>query len=450
METVGELKQTLKLWHVVMIGIGYMTPMVIFDTFGIVSEMTSGHVPTAYVLALIGMLFTAISYGHMVRVYPSAGSAYTYAKNTIHPHLGFLVGWSALLDYLFMPMVNALLISMYVTSIFPDIPSWVLIIGVVLLSTLINAWGVNIMANFNSFLVTFQFLVLAIFIVLIVRGLLMGEGTAHIVSAQPFVSEDMALGTLIAGATILCFSFLGFDAVTTLSEETPDPKKNIPRGILLVALIGGGLFIFVSYFIQSYFPDVTRFQDVEAAGSEIALYVGGTLFQSIFVATVFMANFASGLTSHASVSRLLYVMGRDKLLPVRLFGYVHPKRGTPVYNVIFVGLVSLTALFLDLVTAVSLLNFGALIAFTFVNLSVIAHYVVREQQYKTVSGFLKYFLSPLAGAITVGILWLNLESSSFMLGACWAVIGIAYLIYRIYRLRKTPLVELDESTGSIS
>lgn len=444
MEREGELKRTLKLWHVVMIGIGYMTPMVVFDTFGIVSEMTAGHVPTAYVLALLGMLFTASSYGSMVKVYPTAGSAYTYARHAIHPHVGFLVGWSALLDYLFMPMVNALLISMYVTSIFPEIPSSVLIIGTVLLSTLINAWGVNLMANFNTALVTFQFLVLAIFIALIVRGLLLGEGTGAVLSAQPFFSAKMQLSTLVAGATILCFSFLGFDAVTTLSEETPDPTRNIPRGILLVALIGGGLFITVSYFIQSFFPDVSRFQDVEAAGSEIALYVGGTLFQSLFVATVFMANFASGITSHASVSRLLYVMGRDRLIPAKLFGYVHPTRNTPVYNIIFVGAISLTALFLDLVTAVSLLNFGALIAFTFVNLSVIAHFVIRHKDYKSVKSLIYHLLVPLAGAITVGILWLNLESTSLTLGLCWAALGVAYLVYRVVQLRKTAAIEAEE------
>ena len=99
-ETVT-LKRSLKLWQIVLMGIGYMTPMVVFDTFGIASDMTNGHVPTSYIIALVGMLLTAVSYKKMIQVFPNAGSAYTYTQKTINPHLGFLVGWSALMDYLF-------------------------------------------------------------------------------------------------------------------------------------------------------------------------------------------------------------------------------------------------------------------------------------------------------------------------------------------------------------
>lgn len=429
MENGRVLNRSLKLWHVVVLGLAYMTPMVVFDTFGIVSEETSGHVPSAYVLALAAMLFTAASYGKMVRVYPTAGSAYTYTQKSINKHLGFMVGWSALLDYLFLPMVNALLAGIYCEALFPEIPYWVWIVGTVLLMTMVNLMGVTISANFNSLLVVFQSLVMVFFIFLIIRGLGVGEGTGTIFSMQPFLSSETNLSALISGATVLCFSFLGFDAVTTLSEETKDPKKTIPRGIFLVALIGGLMFISVSYFTQSYFPDNSRFQDPSAAGPEIALYVGGQLFQSIFMAGIFTGIIASGIASHASVSRLLYVMGRDNVLPSKLFGYIETRRSTPVFNIILVGIVALTALFLDLVTAVHFINFGALIAFTFVNLSVIAHYAYREKQHKTLKGFLNYVVSPLIGTLFVGVLWVNLELTSLILGLSWAAIGFCYLLY---------------------
>lgn len=438
MENRGSLKRSLKLWHVVMLGVAYMTPMVVFDTFGIVSEMTQGHVPTAYILALVAMLFTASSYGKMVQIFPIAGSAYTYTQKTISHHLGFMVGWSALLDYLFLPMVNALLAGIYFSALFPDVPPWIGILATVIIMTIVNILGVNISANFNAFLVIFQGLVITIFIGLVIKGLLNGEGTGAVVSFQPFFSPDVGISAIVAGATVLSFSFLGFDAVTTLAEETPQPKKTIPRGIFLVALIGGVLFTSVSYFTQSFFPDVSRFTDPSAAGPEIALYVGGQFFQAVFMAGVFTGIIASGVASHASVSRLLYVMGRDNVLPNKWFGYIDPRRSTPLFNIILVGVVSLSANFFDLATAVSFINFGALIAFTFVNLSVIAHFVIRKKMHRNLSGFFNYLISPIIGASFVGILWLNLEKNSFILGLTWAAIGFAYLLYLTKFFRSKP------------
>nr|WP_247739320.1 APC family permease [Bacillus sp. 165] len=421
-----------------MMGLAYMTPMVVFDTFGIVSGITEGHVPTAYIIALAGMLFTAASYGKLVKVYPTAGSAYTYTQKAINPHLGFLVGWSSLLDYLFLPMINALLTKIYLSALFPEVPSWIWVIGFVALVTFLNLRSVNVLANFNTLFVIIQLVIMVVFVILVVKGLQQGEGTGEVFTLQPFASDNMQISALIAGATVLCFSFLGFDAVTTLSEETPNAVKTIPRAIFLTALWGGVIFISASFFIQLFFPDMSRFKEPDAALPEIALYVGGKLFQSIFLCTTFINTLASGLASHASVSRLLYVMGRDNVFPQKWFGYVHPKWKTPAFNAILVGAVSLSAIFFDLVTAASLINFGALIAFTFVNLSVISHFVIRKKQYKTVKDFFKYLIMPLLGAGSVAVLWINLEFSSFIMGLVWAVFGFCYLLYITKTFRSVP------------
>ncbi|HGY6708749.1 TPA: APC family permease [Escherichia coli] len=354
------LRKSLKLWQVVMMGLAYLTPMTVFDTFGIVSGISDGHVPASYLLALAGVLFTAISYGKLVRQFPEAGSAYTYAQKSINPHVGFMVGWSL----------------------------------------------------------------------------------------QPFISENAHLIPIITGATIVCFSFLGFDAVTTLSEETPDAARVIPKAIFLTAVYGGVIFIAASFFMQLFFPDISRFKDPDAALPEIALYVGGKLFQSIFLCTTFVNTLASGLASHASVSRLLYVMGRDNVFPERVFGYVHPKWRTPALNVIMVGIVALSALFFDLVTATALINFGALVAFTFVNLSVFNHFWRRKGMNKSWKDHFHYLLMPLVGALTVGVLWVNLESTSLTLGLVWASLGGAYLWYLIRRYRKVPLYDGDRTPVS--
>ncbi len=161
-----------------------------------------------------------------------------------------------------------------------------------------------------------------------------------------------------------------------------------------------------------------------------------------------MNTLASGLASHASVSRLLYVMGRDNVFPERVFGYVHPKWRTPALNVIMVGIVALSALFFDLVTATALINFGALVAFTFVNLSVFNHFWRRKGMNKSWKEHFHYLLMPLVGALTVGVLWVNLESTSLTLGLVWASLGGAYLWYLIRRYRKVPLYDGDRTPVS--
>lgn len=443
MQQQSELHRSLKLWHIVVIGLGYMAPMAVFDTYGIVAEETGGHVPAAYLLTLLAILFTAASYGKMVRVFPSAGSAYTYAQQTFHPYVGFLVGWASLLDYLFLPMINALLTGVYLSAVFPEIPARLWIVGFVILITALNVMRVTVTATVNSLLVLFQVSVVAVFAALAVRGLLHGEGIGQVFAVQPFYSPDMSAAALLAGASILCFSFLGFDAVTTLAEETKDAANTIPRGIILVALAGGALFVTASYFTQSLFPDVSVFADPEAASAEIALHIGGAVFQLVFLAAALSSTLASGLVSVTSVTRLLYAMGRDGYLPEKWFGYVHPRLQTPLLNVLLIGVLMLSALFLDLLTATSFINFGALIAFTFVNLCVIAHYTGKR---RGLSGWWSYFVSPLIGAGFVAFLWVHLEARSMQLGLVWTAIGAMYLVYLV-KIKRVAVRKLsfDES-----
>ena len=436
-----QLKKTLSLWQVVMMGLAYLTPMAVFDTFGIVTDITDGHVPSSYLIALIGVLFTALSYGKLVRRFPSAGSAYTYAQKAFNPYIGFMVGWSSLLDYLFMPMINALLAKIYLTALFPNVEPWIFIFGFVSLMTFMNLRGINVVANLNSMIVTLQIAIIVVFISLVAYGVYQGEGLGTVASTKPFFSENAHLLPMLTGATILCFSFLGFDGISSLSEETPNAERVVPKAIFLTALIGGVIFISVSYFLQLYFPDISRFHDPAAVLPEIALYVGGKLFQSVVLCLTTVAVLASGMASHAGVSRLLYVMGRDAVLPEKVFGFVHSKWHTPAINVLLVGAIALSAVSFDLVTATALVNFGALVAFTFVNLAVVAQFYIREKRNKTMKETVQYLILPLLGAMTVGVLWMNLEESSLVLGLTWALVGVVYMAVLTRRFRQ-PLPQM--------
>lgn len=428
MENIS-LKRSLGLWAIVGLGLGYMTPTIVFDTFGIVSKETNGVVPLAYLTALVVMLFTAISYGKMVQVFPSAGSAYTYTRETMNPHLGFLVGWAALLDYILLPMVNALIIRIYMASVFPNVPPWIWVIGYVAFVTSINIWSMGKTSSLNSILVVFEIVLIGAFIVLGFVQLSHGMGQGTILTTEPLLHSNVHLGAVLTGATVVCFSFIGFDAVTMYAEEATDQKIML-KAIMLTVLIGGAIFFVAGYFAQALFPNVSNFKVTDDTLPEIGLYVGGTIFKMIFLAGAFAATIASGLSSHASVSRLLYVMGRNGVLPKKLFGYVHPKFRTPTFNVILVGVVSLLAIAPSLELISSFINFGALIAFTFVNLSVIAHFVIRQKKYKTAKDIFSYLIMPIIGAGLTGILWYNLQADALIGGMIWVAIGLIYMLFQ--------------------
>ncbi|WP_192456755.1 APC family permease [Musicola keenii] len=438
-----QLRKTLTLWPVVMMGLAYLQPMTIFDTFGIVSGLTDGHVATAYAFALIGILFTALSYGKLVRRFPSAGSAYTYAQKAINPAIGFMVGWSSLLDYLFMPMINILLAKIYFEALVPDVPSWIFVVMLVAFMTLSNLRGIKTVANFNSLIVVLQVAVMIAITGMVVYGVSHGEGAGTLASSRPFWSENAHVVPMITGATILCFSFLGFDGISSLSEETKDAGRVIPKAIFLTALIGGLIFIAVSYFLQLYFPDISRFQNPDASQPEIMLYVAGKTFQFGILIFSCVTVLASGMAAHAGVSRLMYVMGRDGVFPERFFGYIHEKWRTPALNVLLVGVIALSAISFELVTATALINFGALVAFTFVNLSVISQFYIREKRNKTLRDIVNYLVLPVMGALSVGALWLNLEKTSMTLGLTWGAAGLLYLML-VTRVFRQPVPQYNE------
>ncbi|MGE7907946.1 APC family permease [Peribacillus sp. NPDC094092] len=441
----GDLKRSLNLWHIVIIGLGYMAPTVVFDTFGIVSEETNGHVPAAYLFAMLAILFTASSYRKMVVAFPTAGSAYTYTGKSLHPSTGFLVGWMVLLDYIFTPMINALISSIYAATIFPNFPTWLWIISFVAIITLTNIFSLKVSISINTLFVLFQSLVACVFVILSIKELLQVEGTSHLFPLHPFYSANMEMSSLLNGAAILCFSFLGFDSVTTLAEETNDPKKTISRAIFLIVMIGGILFITASYFAQSSLPLFPNIRNVDGTSSEMAFHMGGILFQSILFAASLTSTIASGIVSQISASRLLYAMGKDNIIPRKIFSYVHPRFGTPIINIILIGIVALTAIFLNLATATSFITFGALTAFTFVNISVFSHYFIRKKM-RNLKSTIIYLVSPFIGTTLLGFLWINLKLNAIMLGLAWGLLGAIYLFVSKKSKKEIPKFDLDGIT----
>lgn len=439
-QSAAKLQKTLGLWHIIIIGLAYIQPMTLFDTFGLVSEESHYHVPTSYIIALIAILFTSISYGHMIRRYPSSGSAYTYAQKSIHPNVGFMVGWSSWLDYLLSPMVNIILAVIYLEALFPNVNHWVWVFGLTAFMTGVNLRGARFVANFNSLIVFVQLGVIAYFTWMVYQLLAAGvnaDGTLvnasyQLWSLEPFWNEMTTVGALITGATLLCFSFTGFDSLSSLAEETKDTEKTLPKAIFMTALIAGIIFIISTYFMQIYFPNdpKTYFEDVAATQPDILQAVGGVAFKTAVLYFAIVTVMASGISAHAGVSRLMYVMGRDGVINKKVFGHISPRTYTPSYNILIVGFVALTAGFMDLDIVISMISFGALTAFTFVNLSVISRYALRDGRTKTTKEIINFVVIPMLGFISIFAMWLEIEETALKYGLWWAMFGILYLGYK--------------------
>ena len=434
--TAPTLVRTLRLRSIVLFGLAYMAPMIVLGTFGAIAQTTKGVVPSAYLLALLAMLFTAYSYGKMTATYPVAGSAYTYVRMTIDSRAGFLIGWATLLDYFFLPMVTWLIGATYLNAQFPHVPIWAFIAGFIVLTTIINVIGIKVADKANLILMTFQVIVIIAFVVLSLRHVYAASGEGGWFTSTPFVNPATTIGGVAAGAGVAAYSFLGFDAVTTLTEETIEPRRTMPKAILLIALLGGAIFFIVTYATQLVHPG-GQFANPDSAAFEIAKVIGADLFSAVFLAGLTVTQFASGLASQASVSRLLYAMGRDKVLPRKVFAYLQPKFRTPVVGIAICGLAGLIGLALDVDTAASLINFGAFLAFTSVNICVIVLYYQRRRAGEPAS-VLTYWVIPAIGVILDIALLSNLSRVAHLLGVGWLVLGLVYLAVLTRGFRRPP------------
>ncbi|MDF9435035.1 APC family permease [Chromohalobacter israelensis] len=374
--------------------------------------------------------------------YPVAGSAYAYVRHAIDDRLGFIAGWAILLDYLFLPMVIWLIGAAYLHSAFPAVPTPLWLLAFIAVTTVINILGLRLASVVNSVMMLVQILVLVAFVGLSMHYVL-GDPTQPFWSLTPFLGADSAatLPVLMAGAAVACYSFLGFDAVTTLTEETKDPQRTLPRAILLITLIGGLIFVVVSYFVQLAAPG-HDFANPDAAAYEIARNIGGDIFVSIFLIGLVVGQFASGIAAQASGARLLYAMGRDDVLPKRWLGKLS-RFGTPLGGLLLSGVVALLALTMDVLSAASFINFGAFLAFALVNLSVIFHYYLKERRRGGMET-LWFLICPLIGLGAILWLMLSLDHLAIMLGGAWLAFGLAWLIWLTRGFsRPTPELHMD-------
>ncbi|MEB4616115.1 APC family permease, partial [Leucobacter sp. M11] len=271
------------------------------------------------------------------------------------------------------------------------------------------------------------------------------NGAGSVDLARPFVGDGTEEGfsPVMAGAAILCLSFLGFDSVSTLAEETRDPKRALPKAITLVTIVAGVIFVALAYVSHLAYPS-HDFVDTDSAALDVMGSVGGEFLTVFFTAAYVAGATGSALASQASASRILFAMGRDQVLPKRVFGGLSARFQTPVTAILIVSTVSLLAVFVELQLISETVSFGALVAFSAVNLSVIKHYFI-DQGRRTPGEALRFLVLPGIGLGLTVWLWTSLSATALTIGLIWLAIGLAWLawITRGFR-RAAPMLDLTE------
>lgn len=421
------LRRTLTLWDLLLYGIIVLQPVAPMSAFGALSDRGRGHVVTAILIAMVAMLFTAISYGRMARVYPSAGSAFTYVAQEIHPALGYVTGWSMVMDYIVNPLVCVIWCAGQSHEFAPGIPVWGWKIFFAVVFTWLNLRGIKTSARVNAGMAAGMSAVVVIVFVTAIRYILGHPHSDPGFFTRPFYDpQTFTWGGLFGCTSIAVLSYIGFDGISTLSEEAENPRRNILLATVLTCVVIGFLSAGEVYVAQLVWPASQPFPNQDTAYVWAAARTWAPLF-TILGFTLVVANFGSGMGAHIGAARLLYGMGRSNALPSSFFGAIDPKNRVPRNNVIFVGAIALLgSFFLTYGRGIELLNFGALIAFMGVNAAAFVRYFLRAPEKKVISNL----IPPVLGFIICFALWLSLSRPAQVLGSIWMIAGIAFGIWK--------------------
>lgn len=422
---VQELDRRLGIGHLVVYGMVFMVPTAPFAVYGYVAHAGYGMVPLVYLVGIVAMFFTALSYKQLSGVFPFAGSVYSYVQRGLHPYAGFIAGWMILADYLLLPGLLYAFSASWLQGLVPSVPGYVWIIAFVAFNTLINIIGVKLQARTSFLLLSIELVALAIFIVIALKFVLIDGHGAGGWSIKPFYQPEHLNWSFIATATsIAALSFLGFDAISTLAEEVRNPEKTVGTATVVTLLLLGSIFILQTYVAALAYPDYQSL-DQQLGFFDIARHVGGPWLSALLiVVSVIATGIANALAAQSAIGRVLYAMGRDGTLPFAGFlAQVHPRFKTPVNSMLLVGVISaLVGICIPEEMIIKLVNFGALTAFMLLNVTVVVLFYFRKKMYRN---FFKYLLFPLLGLAVVAFVWSGYDKVTFIFGGVWLIVGLA-------------------------
>lgn len=421
-----ELKRSLSLADLLVYGLVFIVPGAPVAVFGIVYNASAGMVPLIYVVGLVAMVFTALSYMSMSRAFPIAGSVYTYAARSLGPLAGFVSGWAILLDYLLIPTLTYVACAIAMHTTLPSVPKPVWVVSLLAFATIINYFGIETTARMNIIMLALQFVLLAIFMAFGSYALVHHVAGAHL-SLTPFYNPERLTPHLVFGALSLAvLSFLGFDAISTLSEETHAGPNAVSRATMLSLCLSAALFVAQTYLASLFVLGHAAFAPgdrTNAAFYDVATVIGGYWLKfALAVPGVLFAGIAGALTAQAATARLLYGMARDGKLP-RALAHVHATRKVPDRAIFLIAAVTLVLGIwlvdrLELLTA--MVSFGALVGFLMLHISVMAHFLWREKS----RNWWRHLVAPACGLVIVAYVLINAQVDAKIAGILWIATGL--------------------------
>jgi amino acid transporter len=435
-----QLQRVLSTRDLVIYGLIFMVPIAPFSVFGFVWNDARGMVPLAYLVGLVGMYFTAMSYASMSRAFPMAGSVYSYVQRGLHDVAGFFAGWLILLDYILVPALLYIFSAVALRPLLPAVPGWVWLGGFVAFNAIVNLLGVQLTARVNRYMLAMELVTLALFVVIGLMALRGGTGAGALTLRPIYNPAQFSLATVVGATSIAVLSFLGFDGISTLAEESRGGQNSVGRATVLSLLLVGVLFIAQTW-IATDLAQGMNFSSPETAFYEIAEHAGGPWLRLIVLgAVVLAAGVANAMAAQAAVSRVLFAMARDGKLPAVL-ARIHPRYHTPYVSTLVVAAVSLLVglFFANHVDELSrIVNFGALTGFVLLHIAVINHYFIRGASRE----WARHLLMPIGGLLVICYVLYEMDRAAKIMGACWIGVGIGYFALLKFVFKKTASLEL--------
>lgn len=442
-----ELRRALGFRDLLIYGMVFMVPIAPMGIYGFVSSESFGMVPLVYLIGIIAMVFTALSYRQMSRRFPIAGSVYSYVQRGLNPYLGFVFGWMILIDYLLVPALLYRFSALWLHTLVPGVPLWGYVLAFVVFISVINALGITVAASANFLMLTIELLTLATFLAFVVLYVfIQGHGTGGFSSAGFYRPEHMNAGFFATATSLAVLSFLGFDAISTLAEETHHPRRTVGNATVTALVLLGLIFMVQTYAATLVHPTYQSL-DANLGFFQIGRQAGGqVLYVLLLAVNVMAAGIANALAAQLAVSRILYSISRDKLLPFsNVIGRIHPRFRTPTNAIILVGLLSIAiALILSADKITLLVNFGALTSFMALHVAVFWHFVIREQR-RSAGALFTFGVLPAVGLAIIAYVWSGFDSLTFEVGFGWLVLGLILLATRTAGFRRMPpILNIDE------
>lgn len=441
-----KLKRVLGLWDLVYYGIILTSPIAVVPMFGVAQVLSHGHAVITLLAGMVAMTATAVSFGRMATVYPSAGSVYTYASRAFNPIFGFVVGWAMFLEYLFQPLQNSLYAALTIQRLLPHVPFALLSAAAVGFMTLLCWFGIRTTARVNEILLAMMSIVMVVFVGEAIWYIIGQHHVMGLISSQPiYDARTFNVRAIAAGTALAATVYIGFDGVSILAEEVENPQRNVLLASVLVCVFTGLFAAFQVYLAVRVWPDYRTLVNPETAFMDVASVVGGYKLFVGFGAVLLISSLACGLAGLLGAVRLLYSMGRDNVLPRKIFGHLNAARGNPSYNVIIAGVLAYVGtLTMGWERSVEILNFGALLAFMAVNLAAVKHFGFSPGMAGKRHLVLDVIV-PSLGFLFCLVIFLGLQNSTLVAGAIWTIAGAVYVVLKTRALGQPVVIDFSES-----